>query len=156
MPELPPDLPMFKAGPMSLFPTATLGNRTDILAADIPAGGKTSARAIARMYAALLGEVDGVRLLTPERLREATTLSMSGVDAVFGMPSAWALGYAIGRPGSSPEESPTAFGVGGAGGSFAYGDTSSGIAFGLTKNRLTNDFNAATEIVRIVTEEIRQ
>lgn len=156
MPELPPDLPMFKAGPMSLFPTATLGNRTDILAADIPAGGKTSARAIARMYAALLGEVDGVRLLTPERLREATTLSMSGVDAVFGMPSAWALGYAIGRPGSSPEESPTAFGVGGAGGSFAFGDTSSGIAFGLTKNRLTTDFNAATEIVRIVTDETRQ
>src|SRR6202035_5086464 len=39
MPDLPPDLPMFKAGPMSLFPTATLGNRPDILSADIPAGG---------------------------------------------------------------------------------------------------------------------
>jgi CubicO group peptidase (beta-lactamase class C family) len=104
------------------------------------------------MYAALLGDLDGVRLITEERLREATTLSMSGMDAVFGMPSAWALGYAIGRPGSSPEGAPTAFGVGGAGGSFAYGETASGIAFGLTKNRLTNDFNSATEIVQIVTE----
>jgi len=156
MPELPPDLPMFKAGPMSLFATATLGNRTDVLAADIPAGGKASARAIARMYAALLGDLDGVRLISEERLREATTLSMSGIDAVFGMPSAWALGYAIGRPGSSPEDAPTAFGVGGAGGSFAYGDTASGIAFGLTKNRLTNDFNSVTEIVQIVTEATGQ
>src|SRR5262249_60810109 len=98
-----------------LFPAAALGNRTAILSADIPAGGKTSARAIARMYAALLGQLAGVRLITEERLREATTLSMSGTDAVFGMPSAWALGYAIGRPGSSPEDAPTAFGVGGAG-----------------------------------------
>src|ERR1700686_1147454 len=65
MPEMPPDLPMFKAGPMSLMPTAALGNREDILAADIPAGGKTSARAMARMYAALLGDIDGIRLISP-------------------------------------------------------------------------------------------
>ncbi len=112
-----PDLPMFKAGPISLYPTAELGNRPDILAADIPAGGKTSARAIARMYAAMLDEVDGIRLLSPERLRQATAVAMSGIDAVFGNPTTWALGYAVGRPGSSPEESPTAFGIGGAGGS---------------------------------------
>jgi hypothetical protein len=62
---MPPDLPMFKAGPATLFPTATPGNRSDILSADIPAGGKTSARAIARMYASLLGEVDGVRRSRP-------------------------------------------------------------------------------------------
>src|SRR6266545_5085040 len=66
MSAMPEDLPMFKAGPVTLFPTAQLGNRTDILAADIPAGGKTSARAIARMYAALLGEVDGVGLISPQ------------------------------------------------------------------------------------------
>src|SRR4029453_6661554 len=72
MASLPPDLPMFKAGPPESFPNVALGNRPDVLAADIPAGGKTSARAIARMYAALLGEVDGVRLLAPERLAEAT------------------------------------------------------------------------------------
>jgi CubicO group peptidase (beta-lactamase class C family) len=154
MPELPHDLPMFKAGPMSLFPTAYLGNRSDILAADIPAGGKTSARAIARMYAALVGAVDGVRLISAERLREAATLSKSGVDAVFGMPSAWALGYSIGLPGSSAAESPTAFGVGGAGGSMAYGDTATGIAFAITKNRLTQDFNAAGSVSKIVNDAL--
>src|SRR2546421_4631429 len=93
MPAMPPDLPMFKAAPMSLMPNAAFGNREDTLAAGIPAGGKTSARAIARMYAALLGQVDGVRLLSPDRLREATTKPVSGVDEVFGMPTTWALGY---------------------------------------------------------------
>ena len=48
--------------------------------------GKTSARAIARMYA-VLGEVGGVRLLSPERLREATTAPVTGVDEVFGLPT---------------------------------------------------------------------
>src|SRR5207249_10020217 len=115
MPAMPPDLPMFKAAPMSLMPDAAFGNRPDTLAADIPAGGKTSARAIARMYAAILDEVDGVRLLSPDRLREATTKPVSGVDEVFGMPTTWALGYSIGVPGTSPQETQTAFGVGGVG-----------------------------------------
>jgi CubicO group peptidase (beta-lactamase class C family) len=153
MASMPQDLPMFKAGPMSLMPTAELGNRADILAADIPAGGKTSARAIARMYAALLGDVDGIRLISPERLREVTAVAMRGQDEVFGMPTAWGLGYAIGGLGSG-HDSDSVFGVGGAGGSFACGDTASGIAFAVTKNMLTPDFNAATELSRIVTETL--
>ncbi|MFG1704993.1 serine hydrolase domain-containing protein [Nonomuraea sp. M3C6] len=149
--EMPADLPMFKAGPMELMPTAALGNRPDYLSADIPAGGKTSARAIARMYAALLGEVDGMRLISPERLREATAVASSGIDEVFGMPSAWGLGYGIGGPTSTAEESPTVFGVPGAGGSAAWADTATGTAFALTKNKLTNDFAAAELIGGIVT-----
>jgi CubicO group peptidase (beta-lactamase class C family) len=150
MPEMPPDLPMFKAAPMSLMPNAAFGNRPDTLAADIPAGGKTSARAIARMYAAMLGTVGGVRLLPQSRLREATATPFSGVDEVFGMPTTWALGYAAGIPGQEPHDPPTAFGVGGVGGSFAFFDTATGIAFALTKNRVTQDFNAAAELVRLV------
>ncbi|MFG2196244.1 serine hydrolase domain-containing protein [Streptomyces sp. NPDC048639] len=150
MDAMPADLPMFRAGPLSLFPTAALGNRTDILAADIPAGGKTSARAIARMYPALLGEVDGVRLVSPQRLREVTAEAASGVDAVFGNPSTWGLGYALGRPGCEGPEAATAFGMGGAGGSFAYGDTGTGIAFALTKNRLTADFDAVGRVSELV------
>jgi CubicO group peptidase (beta-lactamase class C family) len=148
---MPPDLPMFKAGPPTLFPTAELGNRSDILAADIPAGGKTSARAIARLYAALLDELDGVRLLPPERLAEAIAGSSSGTDEVFGMPTGWALGWSIGLPGETTKATPTAFGIGGAGGSFAFGDTASGIAFAVTKNRLSGDFTTATQLSQLVT-----
>lgn len=149
MPEMPPDLPMFKAAPMSLFPNAQMGNRTDVLSADIPAGGKISARAIARMYAALLTEVDGVRLIPVERLREATTVSSNGIDQVFGNPTTWGLGYAIGGLGAS-QDAETVFGVGGVGGSFACCDTATGTAFALTKNRLTMDFSAAAQLREIV------
>src|SRR5215210_2927636 len=76
---MPDDSPFFKLGPRAVTPTAELGNRTDILMADIPAGGKMSARAVARMYAALLGEVDGVRLVSPEQLREISAVAFTGV-----------------------------------------------------------------------------
>jgi CubicO group peptidase (beta-lactamase class C family) len=152
--SMPADLPMFRAGPLSTFPTAELGNRADILAADIPAGGKTSARAIARMYSGLLGEVDGVRLISPERLREVTAVAVTGTDEVFGMPTTWGLGYSIGLPGSAPGASQTAFGVGGVGGSFAYGDTATGIGFGLTKNTVSNDFDTATQVIEIVNNAV--
>ena len=72
------------------------------------------------------------------------------------MPTAWALGYGIGAPGSSEKDSATQFGVGGVGGAFAYGDTATGIAFALTKNTLASDFNASTELIKIVKEAIRQ
>src|SRR5207253_1716572 len=45
-----------------------------------------------------------------------------------------------------------AFGVGGVGGSFAGCDAATGIAFAVTKNRLANDFNAATQIIGLVTK----
>jgi CubicO group peptidase (beta-lactamase class C family) len=149
MAQMPKDLPMFKAAPMSLMPNAAFGNREDVLAADIPAGGKTSARAIAKMYAALLGKADGVRLLTPQRLGEATAVAFSGPDQVFGMPTTWGLGYSIGAPGPS-----TAFGVGGVGGSFAFGDAPSEIAFAITKNRLAQDFNTAGETIELVVKAL--
>jgi CubicO group peptidase (beta-lactamase class C family) len=148
MASMPPDLPMLRSAPTELFPSAEFGNRPDVLAADIPAGGKVSARAIARMFAALLGEVDGVRLLTPERLREVAAVSSSGTDEVFGMPTRWGLGYGVGLPDGSRD---TAFGLGGVGGSFAFGDTATGIAFGLTKNRVSEDFATATRLTQLVT-----
>jgi CubicO group peptidase (beta-lactamase class C family) len=155
MPELPPDLPVFRAAPMSLMPNAAFGNRSDVLTADIPAGGKCSARAIARMYAALLGEVDGVRLLPAARVREAVTSTAAGVDEIFGMPTTWGLGYSIGIVGRGTADPPTAIGVGGVGGSFAFADTATGVAFALTKNRLTQDFTAASELAALVLENVR-
>jgi CubicO group peptidase (beta-lactamase class C family) len=149
--SLPPDLPMFRAAPPALLPSADYGNRTDVLTSDIPAGGTMTARGVARMYAALLGEVDGVRLVSPERLREISTVVISDVDQVFGSPATWALGYGIGRPGSTPEDSPTTFGMVGMGGSAAYADTATGIAFALTKTRFNpTESEAANEVSGIV------
>src|ERR687894_2564314 len=152
--SMPDDAPFFKLGPRATTPTAEFGNRKDILMADIPAGGKMSARATARMYAALMGEVDGVRLVSPARLREISATTFSGRDEIMGNLVTWALGYSIGRLGGDAEETPTVFGMGGVGGSFAYADTATGVAFALTKNRLTADFSAARRISGIVTEAV--
>jgi CubicO group peptidase (beta-lactamase class C family) len=151
---MPDDSPFFKLGPRAVTPTAEFGNRTDILVADIPAGGKMSARAVARMYAALLGDVDGIRLVSPERLREISAVAFSGVDQIMGNPATWALGYSIGRPGTESQETPTVFGMGGVGGSYAYADTAAGISFALTKNRLTPDFAATERVAEIVTKAV--
>ncbi|MEU5884686.1 serine hydrolase domain-containing protein [Spirillospora sp. NPDC047279] len=153
-PEMPADLPMFRAGPIETFPNAAFGNRTDTLAADIPAGGKTSARAMARLYAALLGEVDGVRLISPERLREVTEVSISGTDEVFGNPAKWGLGYALGFSLDEELDVPTAFGMGGVGGAYAFGDTASGVAFAVTKNTVSPDFTTSTELARLITRAL--
>jgi CubicO group peptidase (beta-lactamase class C family) len=147
MAQMPKDLPMFRAAPMTVMPNAAMGNREDVLAADIPAGGKMTARAMAKLYAALIGEVDGVRLISAQTLREALDHPFAGQDQVFGMPTTWGLGYSIGRVGA---DSKTAFGVGGVGGSFAYADPASGVAFALMKNRLTQDFNAAGKVANVV------
>ena len=152
--SMPDDAPFFKLGPRAVTPTAEFGNRKDVLMADIPAGGKTSARATARMYAALMDGVDGVRLVSPERLREISAVAFTGVDKIMGNPVTWALGYSIGQLGSDAQQTPTVFGMGGVGGSFAYADTATGVAFALTKNRLTPDFSAAERIAGIVTKAI--
>jgi hypothetical protein len=44
--------------------------------------------------------------------------------------------------------------VGGAGGSFAYGDSSTGIPFGLTKNLLTPDFTVVNQISPMVAKAL--
>src|SRR5918994_2014584 len=65
--ELPEDSPIFKLGPDL---SAADANRSEVLGANILAGGTVTARAVARMYAALFGRVDGGRPISPERLRE--------------------------------------------------------------------------------------
>ncbi len=127
-----------------------------MLSATIPAGGTVTARAVARMYAALLGEVDGVRLISPQRLRDVSAVAMSGIDQIFGFPSAWGLGYSVGQLMSNAQDTQSFFGVGGVGGSHAYADRASGIAFALTKNRLAPSFETAERVAGIVTKAVAE
>jgi CubicO group peptidase (beta-lactamase class C family) len=111
---------------------------------------------VSRMYAALLGEVDGVRLISPERLREVSAVAMTGVDEIFGFPTSWGLGYSIGQFLSNAHETQHVFGVGGVGGSHAYADTATGTTFALTKNRLAPSFDTAEQIAGIVTRAVAE
>jgi CubicO group peptidase (beta-lactamase class C family) len=132
--------------PPATMPDAAYGNRADLMQADIPAGCTATARALAKMYSALLHETDGVRLVSPERVREITTEYASGTDAVFGMPVRRGLGFALGGVGG-PLESESLFGMAGSGGTAAYADSGTGLALAVTKNR--NSFGDYTTYNKI-------
>jgi CubicO group peptidase (beta-lactamase class C family) len=126
---------LFSPG-FALADGALWGSR-QLRAAEIPsANGVTDARSVARMYAACIGEVDGVRLLTPEQLAAATTRQTTGPDTVlFGFDIQFGLGFmlhssllAIGGPAS--------FGHFGAGGSMGWADPEADLAFGYVMNRM--------------------
>jgi CubicO group peptidase (beta-lactamase class C family) len=159
--EMFAEIPFFKvvdgftAAPMAALPDAAFGNREDILTADIPAGGTFTARAVAKLYAALLGEVDGVRLVSERRLREISAEAVSGTDEVIGFPVARALGFDIGYPSPMAAPAPTVFGTAGTEGSAAWADTATGVAFALTKNRVTQgDYSAVQRLTEVVTKAV--
>lgn len=145
--RLPADAPMFTPAPRAVFPNAEFGNRPDVLQADLPAGGKMSARAIARLYAALLGGLDDVRLISPQRLTELTTVAVEGTDQFMGGESAMSLGFGIGHPVTGAQ---TVFGWAGVGGTYACADIATGMAFALTKNRLSMDFATLAAVTEAV------
>jgi hypothetical protein len=100
--------------PPATMPDAAFGNRTDLLATDIPASGTMTARAVARMYAALMHDVDGVRLIPDARLREVTAVAADGLDVVLSLPVTRGLGYAVGGLGNA-FDGPSTFGMPGSG-----------------------------------------
>jgi hypothetical protein len=51
-------------------------------------------------------------------------------------------------------DAKTVFGMGGAGGSWAGADTTTGVAVGITKNVLTNDFTAVGTITSLIAKEL--
>ena len=98
------------------------------------ANGVANAESIARHYAALIAEVDGVRLLKPETVSFATRLRRAEDDPP--RPGEWSrfgLGWAL----SGPEEDlGSLFGHGGAAGSEGFADRRTHLALGLTRNRI--------------------
>jgi CubicO group peptidase (beta-lactamase class C family) len=150
--SLPPSVPFVRlvAPHRAVWTTAELANRRAYLLADLPAGGTTTARAAARMYAALLGQVEGVRLISPERLELATAVAVEGKDQMLLARHAKGLGYFLGLPEMAGER--TAFGHHGSGGSIAFADRERGLAFALTRTRLVSD---SVDTGRVLANEVR-
>jgi CubicO group peptidase (beta-lactamase class C family) len=111
-------------------------NDPELFRAELPgANGIASARALARMYAACLGEVDGVRLLRPETVVAATVPRTSGVDRVIGFRSRFGLGFQLPFP-ERPMAGEGSFGHYGLGGSVGFANRERGFSFGYVVNQM--------------------
>jgi CubicO group peptidase (beta-lactamase class C family) len=119
-------------------------NRPDVRAAELPAAnGVTTARSVARMYAATIGSVEGSDagpLLTPEQLAAATTTQTSGADQVLFMETAFGLGFMTSSAFSS-YGGARSFGHSGAGGSVGFADPENGLGFGYAMNRMMTNLS---------------
>lgn len=122
--------------PSVIEPLHKFMNRSDARRACIPASnGIMTARAVARFYAAFTpGGVDGVRLLSPDRLGVATQPQSPVPADPQAPPSRMSLGYFLGSDSDDLLKGRATFGHPGYGGSVGFYDPESGLAVGFTKN----------------------
>ena len=123
-------------GPSNLFRYDGMWNTRLMRGVQMPSSnGHGDARSLARMYAACIGDVDGVRLLSDTAVARATEVQSSGKDCVIGQPLTFGLGFAL-PPTLGPSAGPGAFGHSGAGGSIAFCDPDRGAAFAYVMNQM--------------------
>jgi len=107
-------------------------------AAEIPStNGHGTARAVARLYAALAtdGDLDGVHVLSPDVVALAIRERVYGDDIVLRRPTRFGLGFQLTMPERPLGPGPRAFGHFGAGGSLGFADPDTRLAFGYAMNQ---------------------
>jgi CubicO group peptidase (beta-lactamase class C family) len=118
-------------------------NNREARAAEVPAGnGIADARSLAKMYAAMIGEVDGVRLINPETLAKACTLRTGAMvppgdfaKLQFGAPMHYGLGFEFARE-VNPMVGAGSFGHAGAGGRIGFANPEAGVAAAYVANTM--------------------
>ncbi|WP_406057151.1 serine hydrolase domain-containing protein [Kribbella sp. NBC_00889] len=123
--------------------TSDLNAQRAYRAAEIPAGNMlTDARSLARMYAATVSDVDGVRLLDPATVERATEIQtdktrMHGLPADLDLPADRSFNMSLGFWRACPPlpmAGPKSFGHPGSGGSVAFGEPDAEVGFGYVMN----------------------
>jgi len=121
-----PDLDQLLTGPSPL-----------VLNTEMPSvNGLLSAHSLAKLYAVIAnaGEVEDVRLLSPETVSALSQVQTRAHDAVIGMRMNWRMGYH--RAGALGYRGDSAFGHYGFGGSGGWADPATGLSFGFVTNEL--------------------
>ena len=128
-------------------------------AAEVPAAnGITNAASLSRLYAGLIGTVEGgpsQSILTKEQVDEARTVRTSGSDQVFtsvGFPMEQLIGLGFWRSSPfSPFGAQGSFGHAGAGGSYGFADPEHELAVGYVMNRMSSGVAGDPRSRRLVT-----
>ncbi|MGW2041466.1 serine hydrolase domain-containing protein [Streptomyces virginiae] len=100
-------------------------------------GGLAGAGSLSRLFAALVGEVDGIRLIGPDRTAEVARPYSRGTCEVVLLPSTWGLGFMLPDSPVFPASAglgPRAFGFDGANGTFVFADPDHELAFAYVQN----------------------
>jgi CubicO group peptidase (beta-lactamase class C family) len=127
------------SAPSGHFHYTDMWNTRAVRDAELPSSnGHSDARSLARLYASLMGEVDGVRTLSAETFGEAARERVRGPDEVIMLETAYGLGF-MRPPTISAAASPAAVGHAGAGGSLAFADPAHGLAIAYVMNEMRFD-----------------
>ncbi len=143
---IPDDSPFYEAMPKAMWPYF---NSMEMRTACMPgANGHFSARALARMYGALAnrGSIDGVAVVSPERIAAMQKLQTADVDRVLGAAIRKNTGFFLGGLGPDLQgnlvhgplgQRESAFGHSGAGGSVGFADPEIGLGVAVTLNKMS-------------------
>ncbi len=111
-------------------------NTRAVHATEMPgANGITNARSIARMYAATIGDVDGIRLIGNDTMNLARTERVNGPDLTLVLPTRFGAGFWLHNE-AAPMIQDGSFGHPGAGGSLGYANPELGVAYGYVMNQM--------------------
>lgn len=116
-------------------------NQPAVWRSEIPAAnGITNARSLAKLYAATVSEVEGVRLLDDTTVEVATAERSAGRDRTLVVPTRFGLGFFI--PSTfSPLMGPRSFGHAGAGGSLGFADPDHRLGFAYVMNKMSTNLS---------------
>ena len=124
-------------------------NTREVHATEMPAAnGITNASSLAKMYAATVSDVDGVRLLSPEVMRVASAEAVGGADAALVVETRFGMGFMLDNE-TVPLLGPNAFGHAGAGGSLGQADPDSGVGYGYVMNQMLGGIAGDPRTVRL-------
>ncbi len=111
-------------------------NSRELHAAEIPSSnGIASARALARLYAACIGSVSGIRVLRADTVERARRAVSEGPDRVIHLETRFGLGFML-PPTLGLDCGPSSFGHPGAGGSLGFAEPKKELAFGYVTNQM--------------------
>ena len=126
-------------------------NDPSVLLAEVPASnGVCTARGLARCFAALVGEVDGPRLLLPETVDAARVQQVAGEDKVMLRTTRFSTGFML-YPATGTANHT--FGYTGRGGSMGFANADSGVGFGYVTSYVVPAVGAtrrATDLATVV------
>jgi CubicO group peptidase (beta-lactamase class C family) len=127
-------------------------NRKDVHQSQLPgANGISNARSLARIYAALVSDIDGVHLLGESIRNRATTSNTphGEMDEILISATDFAMGFML-HSERTPFAGPTSFGHNGAGGSCAFAQPSRELGFAYVMNTMMTTIDGDPRPARLI------